>query len=102
MAVGPIEMSTIARAQDYTTIKHNDDNKVFVDQANFGQQLTKNVEQMTKQVHSSDDSDWQNKKFDAKEKGNNAYHGDGGQKREPSQKREQVIAKGHQSFDIKI
>lgn len=102
MAVGPIEMSTIARTQDYTTIKHNEDNKTFVDQSNIGQQLTKNVEQLTKQVQSSDDSDWQNKKFDAKEKGKNEYSGDGGKKHERNNRKEQVIAKGHQGFDMKI
>ena len=41
MAFGSIELTTISRAQDYTTIKHNEDNKVNVDQANFSQQLQK-------------------------------------------------------------
>lgn len=103
MAVGPIEMSTIARAQDYTTIKHNEDNKTFVDQTNIGQQLNRNVEQMTRQVHSSDNSDWQNKKFDAKEKGSNTYSGEEGKKRDhEKQQKEQVVINRHQGFDIKI
>ena len=33
MAFGAIELTTISRAQDYTTIKHNEDNKVVVDQS---------------------------------------------------------------------
>ena len=41
MAFGSIELTTISRAQDYTTIKHNEDNKVNVDQANFSEQFQK-------------------------------------------------------------
>lgn len=102
MAIGAIEMTTIARAQDYTTIKHNEDNKTFVDQSHFGQQLTKNVEQMTRQVNSGDDTEWQNKKFDAKEKGGNAYSGDGGKKHKQEKPKDQVTAARHQGFDVKI
>lgn len=103
MAFGSIELTTISRSQDYTTIKQNQDNKVQVDQGNFGEQLNKNVEQLTKEVHSSDNSDWQNKKFDAKEKGSNEYSGNGGkQRKQKEQQIEKVSRKERQSFDIKI
>lgn len=102
MAFGSIEIPTITRAQDYTTIKHNEDNKGFVDQTNISQQINKNVEQLTREVHSSDNSDWQNKKFDAKEKGQSEYQGNGGKKRKKEERREQIIVNGHQGFDIKI
>lgn len=70
MAFGAIELTTISRAQDYTTIKHNEDNKVNVDQTNFSQQFQKTTEQNIREVHSSDDTQWHEKRPDAKEKGN--------------------------------
>ena len=77
MAFGAIELTTISRAQDYTTIKHNEDNKVNVDQTNFSDQFQKTTEQNIREVHSSDDVQWQ-----------------------PS--REQMVVKGRSGFDIKI
>ena len=40
MAIGFVEMQgQITRAQDYTSIKHNEDSKGMVEQSNFGQQI---------------------------------------------------------------
>lgn len=102
MAFGSIEITTITRAQDYTTVKHNEDNKGFTDQSNIGQQVQKQTDQRTHQVHNSDNADWQNKKFDAKEKGKNEYNGNGGNNRKKEEKKDQVIVNGHRGFDIKI
>lgn len=102
MAFGSIELGTIARAQDYTTMKHNEDNKVFVEQSNLGIQQHKNAEQKIHQVNTGDDTRWQNKKFDAKEKGDNEYSGDGGKKRKKEKSHERMVVKGHQGFDMKI
>ena len=102
MAFGSIEFTTISRAQDYTTIKHNEDNKSFTDQANIGQHVQKETRQRTTQVHSSDNPEWHNRKFDAKDKGSNEYHGDGGRKNKQQSKKDQVVVKGHQGFDIKV
>lgn len=102
MAFGAIEITTITRAQDYTAIKHNEDNKGFTDQANIGQQVQKETQQRTREVHTSDNADWHNRKFDAKEKGDNEYSGDGGRKKKREQKEERVVVNGHKSFDIKI
>lgn len=102
MAFGSIEITTITRAQDYTTIKHNEDNKGFTDQTNIGQQIQKDTIQRAKEVRSSDNADWHNRKFDAKDKGDNEYSGDGGRGRKREEKKEQVIVNGRKSFDIKI
>ena len=101
MGVGSIDFTTIVRSQDYSTIKQNEDNKINVDQTNFGQHINKTVENKTKQVQNSEESEWQNKKFDAKDKGSNTYSGDSEPKRK-KQEKEQVIVKGHKGFDIKI
>ncbi len=101
MAFGAIEITTVTRAQDYTTIKHNEDNKPATDQVNIGNTVQKQEARRPKEVHSSDDSDWQNKKFDARDKSQNEYEGDGGRKRR-EKKTQQVIVNGHRGFDIKI
>lgn len=101
MAFGAIELTTITRSQDYTTVKHNEDNKGFVDQTNFSQQVQKVTEQQIRQVHSSDDPDWHQQNPDAKEKGRNEYQGDGGRRRKQGAQ-ERVVVKGHAGFDIKI
>lgn len=102
MAFGAIELTTISRAQDYTTIKHNEDNKVNVDQTNFSDQFQKTTEQNIREVHSSDDVQWHEKKPDAKEKGNGQYSGGGGRRRKKQPSREQMVVKGRSGFDIKI
>ena len=101
MAFGAIEFTTITRAQDYTAIKHNEDNKGFVDQTNFSQQVQKTAEQSIRQVNSSDDPEWHQSNPDAKEKGNNEYQGDGGRHRRQGP-RDRVVVKGRGGFDMKI
>ena len=98
MAIGFVEMQgQITRAHDYTTIKHNDDTKGMVEQAHFGQQLTKQVEKQVKRVNQGDKPE-----FDAKDKGSNEYRGDGGKNRKGA-KREadgKVLLKGVSTFDV--
>lgn len=102
MALGTMQITSITRSQDYTTIKQNEDNKGFTDQMNIGQHIRKDVEQKTHEVYSSDNSDWHSRQFDAKEKGDNEYHGDGGTRHKREEKKERVVVNGHQGFDIKI
>ena len=102
MAFGSIEIVSLTRTQEYTTIKHQEDSKGFVNQSGIGQQIEKKTEQMAHEVHSSDNAGWHNKKFDARDKGANEYSGDGGKKRRQNEKQDKVVVKGHQGFDIKI
>lgn len=101
MAFSAIELTTVSRAQDYSSIKQNEDNKAFVDQSNGQFQVQKNEQRITKEVHSGDDAQWTEKQPDARQKGNGTYYGDGG-KRRKQQPREQVVVKGQKGFDIKI
>ena len=101
MAFGSIEITAVTRAQDYTTIKHNEDNKALTDQANIGHNIQKDEARRPKEVRNSDNTDWQNKQFDARDKGSNEYGGDGGNRRS-KEKTQQVIVNGHRGFDIKI
>jgi len=102
MAFGSIELTTISRAQDYTTIKQNEDNKGFVDQNLLGVQSQKQEDQKAHDVNQSDRSGWQNKKFDARDKGSNEYQGNGGKDRQKKEFKDQVVVNGHKGFDIKI
>lgn len=102
MAFGAIDLTTISRAQDYSIIKQNEDNKGMVAQTIISQDIQKNTEQRIREVHSSDDSDWHDKNPDAKEKSNSEYFGDGGKRRKGARKQERVVVKGRSSFDMKI
>ncbi len=101
MAWGTIELTTISRSHDVTAIKHNEDNKGLVEQANLGQQLQKDAQQKTREVRSSDNAQWHSEKFDAKEKSKNEYSGDGGKKRKQAPQ-DKVEIKGRKSFDMKV
>lgn len=102
MAFGSIEIVSMTRTQEYTTIKQNQDNKPMMDQANFGQQVEKQTNELTQKVNTNDEAKWYDQKPDAKEKGKNEYAGDGGRKRKKEDKSERVIVKGHGGFDMKI
>lgn len=105
MTISRIEIQgQLTRAQDFTTIKQNQDNKGLVDQTNFQRQFNQTVENKVRQVHQGDKAENEGKRFDAKEKGNGTYYGDGGKhrKKEEKEKDGKVVLKGHGSFDMKI
>lgn len=107
MTISRVELQgTVARAQDFTTIKHNEDNKGMVDQTNFQKQFSQEVNDKLHQVHDSDQTENQMKKFDARDKGNGQYAGDGGQNRKQEKQKQPegkvVLKKNQGGFDIKI
>lgn len=104
MAVGAIQNATIARVQDYSTIKQNEDNKGYMNQVSISQDREEDTQQKARQVRSGEEADWKNKRQDAREKGSNEYHGDGGRKRRGTNPSEQMVVKDRprQSFDMKI
>ena len=103
MAIGFVEMQgQITRAQDFTTVKHNEDSKGLVDQSNFGQQVARQVEKQAQRVNEGDKAENRQKKFDSKEKGSNEYRGDGGRDRKKEKKEPdgKVLLKGVSTFEI--
>ena len=102
MSFGSIEIATIARTQDFTTIKHNEDSKGPMMQTMAGQKVQKDSTQKIRQVNKQDETAWQNKKFDAKDKGSNSYQGDGGKNRKGNPREAVVVKKAPGGFDIKI
>lgn len=102
MAFGTIELAAVGRTQDYTTIKHNEDNKAMLDQTNLGQQAQRTEQQRASTVTDSQNADWHNKKQDARDKGSNEYSGDGGKQRRRNGQADRVVVKDRGGFDIKI
>ena len=101
MAISPLMFNgSVTRMQDVTQIKHNQDMKGAVDQANFQNTFHKQIDNKMNQVHQSDNAENRQKKFDAKDKGDNEYSGDGGKKRKQD-KDGKVIVKTRGGFDMK-
>lgn len=108
MAIGPIELQgSITRLQDFAIQKHNEDGRVVSDQATVVANEKKETENKAVSVNRSDDTQNEQRKFDAREKGSNEYFGNGGDQRKKDEKGKEkegmVLIKGqHQSFDIRI
>ena len=96
-----MEIATIARTQDFSTIKQFEDNRAALAQMNMHQQSGKEIQNRAKQVLQTEETQWQQKRFDAKEKGSNEYTGNGGKERR-KQPTEQVVVKKQQGFDVKV
>ena len=108
MAIGHIELNTaMTRIQDYTTQKHNEDQRGSVQNEHMQNHFTKELKQDMKQVVKTDQTEYQNKaqyqnkKFDARDKGSNQYTGDGGKNRKQKEKDEKKSGQ-YSGFDIKI
>lgn len=104
MALGPVELNgVISRTQDYSTIKQNEDNRGVINQQNFQNQFEKAIDIRHTQVIQGDDIRKEDRKFDAKEKGDNEYYRNGGRRKKKEENTNgRVAVKGSGSFDIKI
>lgn len=104
MGISPIEFNgMVGRTQDFSTVRHNEEQKGMVDQNNFLNHFEHEVNQHIHTVHKQDNADSKKKKFDAKEKGSGEYGGDGGRnrKKRPSEQGS-VRQKPQGGFDMKI
>ena len=110
MAIGQVELNqAMTRIQDYTTQKHNEDQRGMVQQSHAQVKFNKELEQdmrkvvKTGQEEYQNKTQYQNKRFDAKEKGSNSYFGDGGkQKKKKDESDGKVTVKKPSGFDVKI
>lgn len=101
MAINPINIATLARTQDFSTIKHQEDTRAAMTQIAMNAQEDKDARMRSGQVIKKEEAGWHQKKFDAREKGDNEYSGDGGKKRQEKQV-SRVLKKEREGFDIKI
>lgn len=82
MGIGPLELSGgMTRVQDFANMRSAEEARPVADQAAFSDKLHKEIREKSETVKRGDDVDYEEKKFDAKEKGSNEYEGDGGKKR---------------------
>lgn len=104
MAIGPVILNgVVSTSQDYSNVKQNEDNKGMVHQHGFQMQLEKQIDIRHTRVVENEQMRKEERKFDAREKGDNQYTGDGGKKRKREENANgKVIVKGKTSFDMKI
>lgn len=104
MALGPIETNgMLSRVQDVSIIKHNEDNKTFMDQSNFQNQFKKEVKHNLSQVKDANNSENSKQNFDAREESKNKYYKQNNKKNQDKKEDiSKVIYKNTSSFDVKI
>lgn len=104
----PVEMTGIVnRTTDYAQLKHSEDQKPIMDQANYQAQFDKRIEHNSETVIKKNDTEWKHEKFDAKEKGKNTYYNNRN-KKEMKDKKDKKEEDGSNkpirpmSFDVRI
>lgn len=105
MIVRPVVLQgTVQNSQNMTSVKHGEDAKPMVQQANIAVSTQKEVQQKSENVIRKDDVDKGNEKFDAKEKGKNEYYSVKVKKKknDVSGDEGKVVVKNKGSFDVKI
>lgn len=102
MAISPFEINgMMGRTQDFTVFKHQEDNKPLVEQSVLQNQAQKQVQDKSEKVQTSGQSETQQQKKDARDKGSNEYTGDGGKNRKRKQEvplEGRVVPKGSSGF----
>lgn len=106
MSIRPVDLNgMIQRTQDVSTVKQQQDNKPVVEQQVILSHETKQTERRLQQVNQAQEKENDGYRYDAKEKGNGHYEGNGSKKKnaKKGQKGEKVIQKNQSfGFDIKI
>ena len=97
MAISPIILNgTIQQTQDVLQNQTKETHKAMLDQGNIFAQEVKQEHQKAKQVVHSENSQFKEERFDAREKGK------GGRRRNSKQADGRVVVKPEGGFDIKI
>lgn len=82
MAIGPIEMNgAVGRTADYASMRLNEEQRGIAEQHTIVHGEEKKAEEKHTQVQTSQQSEKQQLKGDAREKGGSEYAGDGGRRR---------------------
>lgn len=106
MIVRPVVIQgTVQNSQNMTSVKHGEDVKPMVEQANIAVSTQKEVKLKSENVIKKDDVDKGNEKFDAKEKGKNEYYSVKVKKKKQDTANNaegSVFVKSTGSFDVKI
>lgn len=103
MAVSSIVLNgTIGQTND-VLINHNKEaGKAALDQGHIVHEEKLHNQEKAQKVMNSEESRYQESRYDSKEKGHGSYQGDGGRNRTPQKKEGQIINKVKGGFDVKI
>lgn len=105
MAIDVVHLNgAMTGVNDYMTGKHFEDGRIVSNQMAYQGEVEKNADKKLNQVQNKDDLENRQRKFDAKDKGDNSYAGDGGQNRRNAKKDSDGTVRPimHNSFDLKI
>lgn len=104
MAIRPVEVQgMVQRSQDVTSIKANQDNKSNVDQTNIFVNHQKQLQQKQENVIKKENVDYNDEKYDAKEKGKNEYENNQRNQRKKKEEEDgKVVLKNNTAFDVRI
>lgn len=104
MAINPIEVNgMLVRTQDLSAIKQNEDNRAILQQGNVANSVVKKMQEKHEQVVNAEKTEYNEYRYDAKEKGNGSYQGNR-RKKENKEKEEdgKVVKKQPGGFDMRI
>lgn len=108
MTVRPVHLNgMIQNTQDVSAIRHQENQKPAIEQQNIQIREQQKEQSQAQEVHKKDNADNEQKKFDAKEKGSNAYRD---QRRKNKKEKKENLPDGSVKvkmtmsggFDIKI
>ena len=104
MSINPVFLNgTISASQDISAMKAHDDNKGNIMQGNAFKEVEQKAEENLERVRKGDDVNNEQRKFNAADKGDNEYTGDGGKNRKKKSQDGRVIKKSREGgFDIQI
>lgn len=101
--INPIEFSgMIQRTQDVSVVKRNEDVKPQFEHVSVQERTQQEAALRHEQVVKKENADRQEKKFDAKEKGNGEYYGSQRKKKDRKDEDGRVVIKSQSSFDVQV
>ena len=97
MVIKPVEFAMIQQQNNIAKSQYNADNRPMTEQQTITQQVH------SQQVNKKDNADNETGKYDAKDKSNNEYSGEGNsRKKKKSDGKVFVKGQGSADFDVKI
>ncbi|MCI8992309.1 MAG: hypothetical protein HFG80_06225 [Eubacterium sp.] len=104
MSIRPVDFNgMIQNTHDVSKNQQQENDKPVVSQQNIEVQIEKNAQTQLQRVRQTDESEKEETRYDAKEKGKNSYSGKKQNRKKQQQKDDKVTAKNQRySFDVKI
>ena len=101
MVIKPVEFAMIQQQNNIAKSQYNADNRPMTEQQTITQQVQKDINVHSQQVNKKDNADNETGKYDAKDKSNNEYSGEGNS-RKKKKSDGKVFVKGQESADFDV